>query len=198
MPQIEGVDMATGTECGFFTPTNPNNAIGATRKNFCTGVTDKISRHDFEPKQKNPPPRVRQLQELTNVKGHPLVDVYMAIGNVKFAQPRDYFDLQICPVYVIGIQNGTNYPATAEGVGVGKTGREKKDFGDFVLFDDNEIYKFIGLMFANGLNPRPKFESWFKNPMSCPMFASNFVKGVFDKRVHGVTIPGRRRWQHLC
>ena len=64
-------------------------------------------------------------------------------------------------------------------------------------FDDNEIYKFIGLMFANGLNPRPKFESWFDNPMSRPMFALNFIKGVFDKRVHGVTISGRRRWQHL-
>ena len=79
-----------------------------------------------------------------------------------------------------------------EGVGLGETSREKKDSGDFVPFDDNEIYKFIGLMFAYGLNPRPKFESWFENPSSRPMFELNFVKGVFDKRVNGATIPGRR------
>ena len=30
---------------------------------------------------------------------------------------------------------------------------KKKDYGDFVPFDDEELYQFIGIMFAKSLNP---------------------------------------------
>jgi hypothetical protein len=72
-----------------------------------------------------------------------------------------------------------------------------KDFGDFVAFDDTEIYKFIGILFANGLMPRPMFETWFYSVRNRPMYGDTFVTGVFDKIVHGRKISGRRRWQHL-
>ncbi len=85
----------------------------------------------------------------------------------------------------------------AEGVGLGETGSEKKDFGDFKPFDDNEMYKFIGLMFANGLAPRSNVDSWFCATPNCPNHDVSFVKGVFEKRVQGVTISGLCRWRHF-
>ncbi len=53
VPEIEGIVMVTGTEHGFFGPTNLTNAPGATRYNFFTGNGDKISRPEFG--LKNPP-----------------------------------------------------------------------------------------------------------------------------------------------
>jgi len=72
-----------------------------------------------------------------------------------------------------------------------------KDFGDFVAFDDTEIYKFIGILFANGLMSRPMFETWFYSVRNRPMYGNTFVTGVVDKIVHGRKISGRCRWQHL-
>ena len=69
--------------------------------------------------------------------------------------------------------------------------------GDFVAFDDTEIYKFIGILFANGLMHRPMFETWFYSVRNRPMYADTFVTSVFDKIVHGRKISGRRQWQHL-
>jgi hypothetical protein len=54
---------------------------------------------------------------------------YATIGNVKFACPKEFFDLSIC--------KGANYQALAEGVRIYMMGRERKDCGDFVLFDDS-------------------------------------------------------------
>jgi hypothetical protein len=74
-----------------------------------------------------------------------------------------------------------------------------KKFGDFKPFDDNEFYKFIGLLTANGLNPQSNFESWFTSShhSNRPLYASSFVSGVFDRKVHGVKISGLCRWQHF-
>jgi hypothetical protein len=76
-------------------------------------------------------------------------------------------------------------------------GTEKKEFGDFKPFDANEIYKFIMLLFANGLTPRSNFDSWYSSTPKRPIYDANFAKGVFEKTVHGVTISGLRRWRHF-
>jgi hypothetical protein len=66
-----------------------------------------------------------------------------------------------------------------------------KDCGDYVAFDDAEINKFIGLMFANGLMPKPISETWFKSLPSRPLYSSNFIScGVFDKVMQGRKVPG--------
>ena len=96
--------------------------------------------------------------------------------------------------YINNICKGTNYQASAEGVGLGETGTEKKEFGDFKPFNANEIYKFIGLMFANGLTPRSNFDSCFISTPNRPIYDANFAKGVFDRMVHGVTISGLCCW----
>jgi hypothetical protein len=127
------------------------------------------------------------------------VAAYAAIRDIKFARPKDFFDHQISPKYISNVTQGTKYRASAEGVGIGVSGYEKKEFGDYVPFDDDEIYKFIGLIFANGLNPRPFFETWFTRATSSrPLMGNNLLSGgVMDKIVHGVRVSGICRWRHL-
>jgi hypothetical protein len=43
VPDIEGIDMLTGTKQGFFGPTKPNNTVGASRSNFCMGFVERIN-----------------------------------------------------------------------------------------------------------------------------------------------------------
>jgi hypothetical protein len=130
-------------------------------------------------------------------KGHPSKAAYTSIGDGKHSRPKDYFDLQLSPGYIANIRKGTNYRASAEGVEIGVTGSERKDFDDFVPFNDLEIYKFIGILYANGLMPRPIFKTWFKTLPTCPMFGNSFFTGAFDKTVHGKKIEGVRQWRHL-
>lgn len=54
------------------------------------------------------------------------------------------FDLQLSPKFFSDIWKGTNHRACAEGVGLGVTGREMKDYRDYVAFDDAEIYSSLG------------------------------------------------------
>ena len=44
LPLVDGIDMATGAEKGFFGPTNKENAVGGRRTNFLTGEEDKVNR----------------------------------------------------------------------------------------------------------------------------------------------------------
>jgi hypothetical protein len=135
---------------------------------------------------------------IPNEKGRPSAAAYAAIGDIKLARPKDFFDLQLPPSYISNIRKGTNFRASAEGVVIGVVGLEKKDFGNFVPFDDEELYRFIGIMFANGLNPRPIFDTWFTPMVNRPLFGSSFVaNGVFDRIVHGRKVSGLRRWRHL-
>ncbi len=202
VPNVEGIDTKTGAEHGFFWPTNPNNAEGATRSNFCTGF-DRIDWPVFGPKKPPPLPGASSPPPppQPNKKGHPSPAAYKAIGELKYARPKDFFDLQISPGYITNICKGTNFSASAVGVGIGVTGTERREFGNFVQFDDAEFYKFIGIHFANGLNPRPSFESWFTSMPHRPLYlySANFVNGgVFDHTVHGVKVSGLRRWRHFC
>ncbi len=142
---------------------------------YLHGVSDRITWPTFGPKKQPPPPGASLAEEsIPNEKGHPSPEAYASIFNLKFARPKDFFDLQISHGYIAIIQKGTNYRASVEGVGLGKTGREAKKFGDFKPFDDHEFYKFIGLLIANGLNPRSNFESWFtsSHQSNRPLYAS--------------------------
>jgi len=55
VPTVDGIDMKTGTEKGFYGPTNKENAVGAKRTHFM--MTEKIKRPKFEPKK---PPKKRK------------------------------------------------------------------------------------------------------------------------------------------
>ena len=75
---------------------------------------------------------------------------------MKFARPKDFFDLQITPEFLYWITCATNRRATADGAGCG-TG----EFKDWVAFDQFEMYRFFGVLFANGLAPKPRIDYWF-------------------------------------
>ena len=68
VPDVEGINMATGAEDGFFAPTNKENAVGGKRANFMTKPEENLHRPDFVPKQMKkrkagddtPPPPVRE------------------------------------------------------------------------------------------------------------------------------------------
>ena len=139
VPEIEGVDMLTGSERGFFVSKNPSTAAGATHSNFCSRFRERIAQPEFGPKKPHPPvPSSNGIPfgpltppAPTNEKGHPTAEAYEAIDDVKFARPKDFFDLKIPPEYISNICKETNYLASAEDVGLGEMGSEKKDFGDF-------------------------------------------------------------------
>jgi hypothetical protein len=125
--------MVTGAQRGFFGPTNKDNAVGATRNNFCTHVDNRIQRPVFGPKKPEPMPTDTPpvTSPIVNAeKGRPSKAAYTAIGDVTVSRPKDFFDLQLSPGYISNIRKGTNYRASAEGVGTGVLGNEMKDFGN--------------------------------------------------------------------
>jgi hypothetical protein len=44
-----------------------------------------------------------------------------------------------------------------------------------MLFDLAELYKMIGVLFANGLTPKPQFDYWFKSQDQEPLLGSNLI-----------------------
>ncbi len=116
VPDVPGIDMQTGAEYGFFGPTNPNNAAGATRSNFCTLFGGSIPRPTFGPKKPSQQPVSSSNQNMIpNEKGRPSAAAYAAIGDIKLARPKDFFDLQLPPSYISNIRKGTNFRASEEG-----------------------------------------------------------------------------------
>ncbi len=49
VPPVNGIDMGTGAQKGFFGPTNKENAVGGTRANFLT--SENVERPKFERKK---------------------------------------------------------------------------------------------------------------------------------------------------
>jgi hypothetical protein len=88
----------------------------------------------------------------------------------------------------------TNCRATTAGAGSGT--RELKDF---VPFNDAEMYRFLGVLFANGLAPKPRFDYWFEMAESFPLFGNNLVLKVMTKTVStiGRRIRGVCQWRHF-
>jgi hypothetical protein len=108
---------------------------------------------------------------------------------MKCARPKDFFDLQITPEFVKWITCATNRRATADGAGCG-TG----EFKDWVAFDEAEMYRFFGVLFANGVAPKPRIDYWFKTTEQFPLFGNDLTLRVMAKEVAatGKRIQGLR------
>ncbi len=76
------------------------------------------------------------------------------------------------------MMNGTNRCAASNGAGSG-TGQ----FQDWVPFDDAEIYRFIGDLFANGLAPKPRIDYWFETTQAYPLFGNDLISRLMGKEV---------------
>ncbi len=147
LPALPRIDMAMGAQTGFYGPTNKENAVGGVRQNFITKDCERIERPTFEARtnkaRKNTTP-------VTNEQGGPSPVARKKIPKMKCARPKDFFDLQITPEFVKWITCATNRRATADGAGCG-TG----EFKDWVAFDEAEMYRFFGVLFAKGVAPKP-------------------------------------------
>jgi hypothetical protein len=192
VPPVPGIDMSTGAQSGFFGPTNKENAVGGVRENFLTQDGERIERPTFELRTKAK--TTARTHATTNDDGGPSIAARKRIGNMKCSRPKDFFDLQITPTFINWITTATNRRATADGAGSG-TG----EFKDFVPFDEDEIYRFFGVLFANGLAPKPRLDYWFETTESFPLFGNNLVSSVMTKTVSttGRRIRGLRRWRHF-
>ena len=185
-PPIAGVDMRTGASIGFFGPTNTNNIVGAQRHNFLAEhPSDKIQRPVFVSIDPTRP---------TQENGGPSVFAMKSIGDIKNARPIDFFHLIITPRFVEKTMVAcTNQKAASEGAGVGGT-----VYNDFVQFDVNEMYRFLGLLFANGLSPKPDITKWFEICGEDPLLGSDFIAPLMNKKLpRSGVVPGIRRWKHF-
>ena len=184
-PNVGGVDMATGASIGFFGPTNTNNIAGATRHNFLMHPSERIQRPSFASIDTTRP---------TQDVGSPSISAKKSIGDIKVARPINFFSLIITPRFVEKTMVAcTNQKAAGEGAGVGGT-----VYTDFVQFDVNEMYRFIGLLFANGLSPKPDITKWFETSAVDPFLGSDFIAPLMNKKLPGRgVVPGIRRWKHF-
>ena len=182
-PTVEGIDMLRGTEAGFFGPTNQEKAVGAPKFQYCCREGEKIHRPEFAYKTPNVP---------VSEKGHiSLAARKLLPPEIQDCRPKDFFDTQISPEFVKKcIVDTTNAQAAAEGAGFG--GSIYNDYEPF----DLAVYKMIGLVFVDGLSPRPQINMWFEHH---PIFGNNFIAGAMNRQLpQGQwAIPGIRRWKHF-
>jgi hypothetical protein len=172
-PPVAGVDMGTGAQIGFSGPTNQENAVGATRSNFLTSQDEKIQKPKFGPKRE----KKRKAGENDPVPpredGHPFNSCRMHLPHISLAQPKDFFDTQITPKFLGWATMAKNLRAYLSGAGSGK-------YQDFLPFDLPEVYKVIGVLFANGLTPKPQFNYWFCSQDEEPLFGSNMISKALN------------------
>jgi len=65
---------------------------------------------------------------------------------------KDYFDTQLMPTWFDWCTTATNLRAYSSGAGSG-------EYQDFMPIDLAEVYKMIGVLFANRLTPKPSLTS---------------------------------------
>ena len=205
-PPVEGIDMATGAERGFFGPTNKENAAGATKHNYLMHRDEKIVRPTFSyPPKKTSSSTAPNTTNTSNTtqsdttptpseRGGPSEAAKKLIPNLRYARPKDFFDTQITPEFIKKvIVPCTNGRAAADGAGFGGS-----MYQDYVPFDHVEINKMIGLLFANGVSPKPAMELWFKTTTEHRLFGNDFIAAAMDKQMKdGKKVPGIRRWKHF-
>jgi hypothetical protein len=80
--------------------------------------------------------------------GSPFPKSCCLIPRLRVARPKNFFDTQLTPNYMGWLVQATNLRAVADGTG-------SETYTDFVSFDLPKLYEFVGLLFANGLSPKP-------------------------------------------
>ena len=101
----------------------------------------------------------------------------MHAQKISWIHTREYIENVIVPC--------TNRRATSEGAGIGGT-----IYKDYVAFDADEVYKMFGLLFANGVSPKPQFDYWFLSSMESRLFGNDYIGAALDKKVGNRIIKG--------
>jgi hypothetical protein len=192
VPPVEGINLATGASDGFFGPTNKENAVGGKRTNFLTLKEEKIVRPEFGPKQPSKK-RTADGKELpVREDGHPSDACRKLIPPLSQARPKDFFDTQLTPEFVKYAVDATNLRAYASGASSG-------EYADFIPFDLPEFYKMFGVLFANGLSPKPIFDYWFSSLRTQPLLGSDMITNALRRTssVTGKKISAAHRYRHF-
>jgi hypothetical protein len=79
------------------------------------------------------------------------------------------------------------------------SGAGSGEYTDFIPFDRPELYKMIGVLFANGLTPKPQFDYWFCLEDKEPLLGSNLISNALRRKnaAKGKTVKAARRWKHF-
>jgi hypothetical protein len=158
--------MLRGAQEGFFGPTNQENAVGASKSQYCCREEDKIRRPEFA--SKSPDLAVSEKGGISPAARKLLPE------EIRDCRPKNFFDTQISPEFVKRCMvDTTNTHAAAEGVGFGGT-----QYDDWEPFNLAEMNKIMGLLFVNGLSPRPRIKMWFEPH---PIFGNTFIAGAMHK-----------------
>jgi len=183
-PSMPGIDMLRGTQTGFYGPTNVENVAGAPKFQYYCSEEEKVRRPEFVSKNPDRP---------TSEKGHISEAARKLLPDeIRNCRPKDFFDTQITPKFVQScIVNTTNARASSEGGGFGGT-----VYTDYKNFDLEEVNKMIGLLFLNGLAPRPMFTMWFEHHN---IFGNKLIAKAMNKQMESgkQSIRGIRRWKHF-
>jgi len=213
--QFPGIDLKTGAEGGYFGPTNKDNIEGAEKHNFLMGG-DRIKRPTFTRKarRKAPPPPPSTASSTSNTTGQPsnpstnntpspsesggVSDAARDLlpDDLRKARPIHFFNTQITPKFVKEVMvDCTNARAGSEGASTGGT-----IYTDYVPFDVPEMYRCMGLLFANGLSPKPSIELWFESSIESRLFGNDYISSALDKLLsNGKTISGKcGKWFECC
>ncbi len=147
---------------------NKENAVGGKQLYFMMG--EKVNRPMFGPKKPGKKRKETDDQPPTPTRedGHLSDACQKKLPPLSQARPKDFFDAQITPEFIDWAAMATNLRAYANGAGSG-------EYTDFVPFDRIEIYKMIGVLFANGLTSKPQFDYWFCLEDQEPLFGSNLI-----------------------
>ena len=100
--------------------------------------------------------------------------------------------MQISPKFVDWAVTATNLRAYVNGAGSGEN-------TDFVFFDSNEMYKMFGVLFANGLTPKPHVNYWFCSEDKEPLLGSDLISTALRRKnsATGKTINAARCLKHF-
>jgi hypothetical protein len=167
-PTVEGFDMLRGAAEGFFGPTNQDNAEGAPKHQYCCSEAENIHLPEFMSKDPNCP---------VLDKGHQsLAPMQLLPEKIRDCRPKDFFDTQISPDFVIRcIVNTTNAQAAAEGAGFRGT-----VYQNFESFNLAKVYKKIELLFVNGLLLQPRISMWFEGHK---LYGNNFIASAMRRQL---------------
>jgi hypothetical protein len=81
----------------------------------------------------------------------------------------DFLDTQITPKFIDYAVKATNLCAYASGAGSGQ-------YANYLPFDAPKFYKMLGVLFANGLSPKPQLDLWFSPLSKEPLLGSDIMK----------------------
>ncbi len=112
---------------------------------------------------------------------------------MKTARLKAFFRTQLSNKFWKSVMDMMNKRAAFEGAGEGGM-----TYTDYVAFMVPEVDKQVGLLFANGLSPKPSMDCWFLEGRDHPIWGNDVITPAMDKhRPRCKMVRGYRRWKQF-